>query len=83
MPFGLKNVGATYQRLVNSVFVQQIGWNVEVHVKDMLVKSKKEDCHLDDLRETFKTLCLYNMKFNLSKCVFGVLLRKFLGFMVS
>lgn len=49
MPFGLKNVGATYQRLVNSVFVQQIGWNVEVHVKDMLVKSKKEDCHLDDL----------------------------------
>ena len=56
IPFKLKNVGATYQRLVNKMFVQQIGWNVEVYVDDMLVKSKKEDHHLNDLRETFKTL---------------------------
>ena len=53
MPFRLKNVGATYQRPVNRMFVQQIGRNVKVYVDDMLVKSKKERHHLDDLQETF------------------------------
>ena len=56
MPFGLKNAGATYQRLVNKMFGQQIGRNMEVYVDDMLVKSKKELTHLDDLKETFATL---------------------------
>ena len=49
MPFGLKNVGATYQRLVNHMFRPQIGHNVEVYVDDMLVKSQDEGKHLDDL----------------------------------
>ena len=49
----------------------------------MLVKSKEEDHHLNDLKETFKTLCLCGMKFNPSKCVFGVSSGKFLGFMIS
>nr|XP_023911584.1 uncharacterized protein LOC112023193 [Quercus suber] len=49
----------------------------------MLVKSKEELAHLDDLRETFKTLKQYQMKLNPGKCVFGVASRKFLGFMVS
>ena len=83
MPFGLKNARATYQRLVNKMFVQQIGLNVEVYVDDMLVKSKKEDHHLNDLRKTFETLRLCRMELNPSKCVFEVLSRKFLGFMVS
>ena len=83
MPFGLKNAGATYQRLVNKMFVRQIGWNAEVYIDDMLVKSKEEDHHLNDLRETFETLCLYRVKLNPSKCMFGVLSGKFLGFMVS
>ena len=83
MPFGLKNAGATYQRLVNKMFVRQIEWNVEVYIDDMLVKSKEEDHHLNDLRETFETLCLYRVKLNPSKCMFGVLSGKFLGFMVS
>lgn len=50
---------------------------------DMLVKSAKESSHLDDLRETFKTLRLYYMKLNPRKCMFGMLSGKFLGFMVS
>ena len=49
MPFGLKNVGARYQRLINHIFCPQIGWNVEVYVDDMLVKSLDEEKHLDDL----------------------------------
>uniref|UniRef100_A0A2N9IJ88 Uncharacterized protein n=1 Tax=Fagus sylvatica TaxID=28930 RepID=A0A2N9IJ88_FAGSY len=83
MPFGLKNAGATYQRLMNRMFHDQIGRNVEVYVDDMLVKSKEEDGHLDDLRETFQTLRKYQMKLNPSKCAFGVYSGKFLGFMVS
>ena len=83
MPFGLKNAGATYQRLVNHMFRPQIGWNVEVYVDDMLVKSLEEKKHLDNLQKTFDTLKRYNMKLNLSKCVFGVSSGKFLGFMVS
>ena len=83
MPFGLKNVGATYQRLMNEMFAHQIGRNVQVYVADMLVKSLREDNHLSDLQETLDILRAYNMKLNPNKCVFGVTARKFLGFMVS
>ena len=83
MPFELKNVGATFQRSINKMFAHQIGRNVQVYVDDMLVKSLQEDNHLNNLQETFETLWYYNMKLNLSKCVFGVTVRKFLGFMVS
>ena len=83
MPFGLKNAGATYQRLVNHMFRPQIGRNIKVYVDNMLVKSQDEEIHLDDLQETFDTLRQYNMKLNPSKCAFGVSSRKFLGFMVS
>ena len=83
MPFGLKNAGATYQRLVNHMFCPQIGRNVEVYVDDMLVKSLDKGKHLDNLQETFDTLRWYNMKLNPSKCAFGVALGKFLEFMVS
>ena len=72
MPFGLKNAGATYQRLVNHMFCPQIGRNVEVYVDDMLVKSLDKGKHLDNLQETFDTLRRYNMKLNPSKCTFGV-----------
>ena len=82
MPFGLENAEATYQRLVNQMFNKQIGKNVEVYVDDMLVKSKEEEDHRDDLKETFNTLKQYSMKLNISKCAFGVSLGKFLGFMV-
>ena len=64
------------------MFGEQIGSNVEVYVDDMLVKSKEEESHLDDLRETFNTLRQCNMKLNPSKCAFGVSSGKFLGFMV-
>ena len=65
------------------MFRPQIGWNVEVYVDDMLVKSLDKKKHLDDLQETFDILRLYNMKLNPSKCAFGVLSGKFLGFIVS
>jgi hypothetical protein len=83
MPFELKNAGAMYQRLMNKMFRNQIGRNVEVYIDDMLVKTKDKVNHLEDLKETFETLRQYRMKLNPSKCVFGVSSGKFLGFMVS
>ena len=56
---------------------------MEVYVVDMLIKSKEEEDHLDDLKETFNTLRQYSMKLNPSKCAFGVSSGTFLGFMVS
>ena len=56
MSFGLKKAGATYQRLMNKMFVHQLGRNVQVYVDDMLVKSVHKNNHLNDLQETFNTL---------------------------
>lgn len=56
MPFGLKNEGAIYQRLMNMVFLSQIGRSLKVYVDDMLVKTHEEVKHIDDLRETFESI---------------------------
>ncbi|KAM1269147.1 hypothetical protein ACFX2H_001334 [Malus domestica] len=83
MPFDLKNAGVTYQRLVNSMFAEQIGKNMEVYVDNMLVKSKHADQHITNLSETFTILKRYRMRLNPNKCAFGVGSGKFLGFMIS
>ena len=83
MPFGLKNAGATYQRLVNIMFQKQIGASMEVYINDMLVKSVKAELHVDHLVESFQVLKDYNMKLNLTKSTFGVSVGKFLGFIVN
>jgi hypothetical protein len=67
MPFGLKNAGATYQRLVNRMFEKQMGQNVEVYVDDMLVKSVKALDHVSDLKETFDTIRRYRIRLNPDK----------------
>ncbi|KAK0587562.1 hypothetical protein LWI29_024963 [Acer saccharum] len=82
MPFGLKNAGVTYQRLVNRIFARQIGRNMEVYVDDMLTKSVTAERHAKDLNETFEVLRRYKMKLNPNKCVFGVPSGRFLGFQV-
>ena len=69
MPFGLKNAGATYQRFVNKMYVD-----------DMIVKRKQEEDHISDLREILSTLRTHNMKLNPRNCVFGVNGGKCLGF---
>ena len=83
MPFGLKNAEATYQRLVNKMFQKQIGASMEVYIDDMFVKSVKAELHVVHLAESFQVLKNYNMKLNLTKCAFGVLAEKFLGFTVN
>ena len=72
MQFGLKNAGATYQRLVTKMLRTLLGKTIEVYIDDMLVKSKKHPDHAEHLQEAFELLRAYGMKINPSKCTFGV-----------
>ena len=72
MPFGLKNAGATYKRLVNKMFKKQMGTTMEVYIDDMLVKSTITELHIAHLSKAFQVLREYNMKLNPAKCAFGV-----------
>ncbi|RVX09996.1 hypothetical protein VitviT2T_023757 [Vitis vinifera] len=83
MSFGLKNAGATYQRLMTKIFKPLVGRTVEVYIDDIVVKSKTRKEHVLHLQEVFHLLRKYDMKLNPSKCAFGVSVGKFLGFMVS
>ncbi|PKA57154.1 RNA-directed DNA polymerase like [Apostasia shenzhenica] len=83
MPFGLKNACATYQRMIDTVFKNQRGRNIEAYVDDVLIKSKSVKQHIEDLRETLDTCRTYNIKLNPLKSIFGSSYNKFLGYMVS
>jgi len=82
MPFGLKNAGATYQKLMDRVRAPMIGKNVQTYVDDMVVTSQVKDQHVTDLEELFTTIAKYNLKLNPEKCVFWVEAGKFLGFLL-
>ena len=82
MSFGLKNVGATYQRAMNTIFYDMIGHHVEVYIDDIIIKSKKVVNHVEHLRKTFKRMRVHYLKLNQLKCAFGVQARNFLGFFV-
>ncbi|GJU93407.1 reverse transcriptase domain-containing protein [Tanacetum coccineum] len=83
MPFGLKNAGATYQRLVDRAFDSQVGRNMEVYVDDLVIKSHTEAEMLRDIGETFRTLRKINMKLNPKKCTFGAVEGMFLGYTIT
>ena len=83
MPFRLKNVGATYQRLVTKMFRLLLGKTMEVCIDDMLIKSKERPDHATHLQQVFDLLRTYDMKLNPPKCAFGVSAGRFLGFMMT
>jgi hypothetical protein len=83
MPFGLRNVGATYQRCMNHVFGEHIGRTVEAYVNDIIVKTRKASDLLSDLEVTFGCLRAKGVKLNPEKCVFRVPRGMLLGFIVS
>ena len=83
MPFGLKNAGSTYQRMMTKMFKSQLGKNIEIYIDDMVVKSKMVSGYLGDLRTIFEILRNQKLHLNASKCSFGVELGKFLGYMVT
>ena len=83
MPFGLKNAGSTYQRMMTRMFKPQLGKNIKIYVDDMVVKSKVVFKHLGDLDGTFNVLRKHKLHLNASKCSFGVGSGMFLGYMVT
>ena len=83
MPFGLKNAGSTYQRMMTKMFKSQLGKNIEVYIDDMVVKSKVVSKHVGHLRKIFEILRKHKLCLNASKCSFSVGSGKFLGYMVT
>jgi hypothetical protein len=83
MPFGLRNVGATYQRCMQHVFGDHIGRTVEAYVDEIVVKTRKADDLVNDLRMAFDCLRANGVKLNPEKCVFGVPRGMLLGYIVS
>ncbi|GJT53231.1 reverse transcriptase domain-containing protein [Tanacetum coccineum] len=83
MPFGLKNAGATYQRLVDKAFDSQVGRNMEMYVDDLVIKSHTETKMLRDIDKMFRTLRKINMKLNPKKCTFGAVEGMFLGYTIN
>jgi hypothetical protein len=83
MTFGLKNVGATYQKAIQKCLKIQIGKNVEAYVDNVVVKTTEEDKLIANLTETFANLREFQWKLNPTKCVFGVPSGLLPGFMVG
>ena len=83
MPFGLKNAGSTYQRMMTRIFETQLGKNIEIYIDDMVVKSKLESEHVNNLENISEILRRHKLRLNAFKCSFGVRSRKFLGYMVT
>ncbi|KAK1645813.1 hypothetical protein QYE76_063618 [Lolium multiflorum] len=67
MPFGLKNAGATYQRMMQKCLATQIGKNVQVYIDDVVITSKKGSTLIEDLKETFDNLDKFCLKLNPTK----------------
>ena len=83
MPFGFKNAGSIYQRMMTRMFESQLGKSIKVYIDDMVVKSKVVSKHVRDLRNIFEILRKHKLHLNASKCSFGVGSGKFLGYMVT
>ena len=82
MPFGLKNSSATYQRVMNAIFHDMLGYRMEVYIDDIMVKSKRASEHVNHLRKSFERMRHHQMKLNILKCAFGVHDENFLRFIV-
>ena len=62
MPFGLKNVGATYQRAMVTLFHDMMHKEIEVYVDDMIAKSRERENHVQILKKLFERLRKYNLR---------------------
>ena len=65
MSFGLKNAGATYQRMIQTCLEKQIGKTVEAYADDVVIKTRHIETLIEDLSLTFDNLQTYDIKLNL------------------
>ena len=82
MPFVLKNIEASYQKVMNLIFHDLIEQCMEVCIDDVVVKSANFQSHLANLEQVFLRIRKHSLKTNLDKCAFRILARRFLGFLV-
>ena len=82
MPFGLKNVGATYQRMMTTIFQDMMHRELEDYVDEIIMKSRRREDHVEVLRKVFERCRLFKLRMNPLKCAFEVFVGKFLGFLV-
>lgn len=79
MPFGLKNVEATYQHMVSKVFDGLIRKILKAHIDDTTVKGKDFEDHLQSLKMVFERLQKYEVRLNPKTCMFVVTSGMFLS----
>ena len=75
MPFGLKNAGATYQRMATTLLHDMMPQPCEIQ--------GEREGHIINLRKFFERIKEYRLRLNPHKCTFGVTAGKLLGFLVS
>ena len=83
MPFGLKNIGATYQRAMVALLHDMIHHEIEVYMDAMISRSQTKEEHLNHLHKLFERLKKYKLRLNPNKCTIEVRSGKLLGFVVS
>lgn len=83
IPIGLKNVGATYQRMVTRMFKELICTTVKVYIDDMVVKTRERVGHAHDLKKVFSIFRQHKLRLNVEKYAFEVGSGKFLGYMIT
>ena len=83
MSLGLKNAGATYQRIATTLLHDMMHRDVDIYVDDMIVKSRGRSNHLLALERFFEMIRQFRLRLNPKKCTFGVIYGKLLGYMVN
>ena len=83
IPFGLINVGATFQRDMDIAFHDLIGCSAVVYLDDIMIFSKRREEHMFHLKQIFECCRKYGISLNPKKCVFIVTKGKLLGHVVS
>ena len=82
MPFGLKNVGATYQQAMNTIFHEHIRKTVECYMDDIAGKNHAKGDHIADMKRVFNIIRAHQLKMNPTKSFLGVANGKFLGLLL-
>ena len=83
MPFGLKNTGATYQHAISTIFCDHLWKTVECYIDDIVIKSRRKNDHLHDLRMVLDIMRAYQLKMNPTNSFLGVSSGKYLGFIIT
>ena len=81
MPFSLKNAGTTYQRAMNAIFHDMLGYHMTVYINGIVVKYKRASEHVDHFKKIFERMRHHQLKINLLKWAFRVHAENFLEFL--